>query len=650
MFASKVALAAVVFAASGLAAPPAAAAPNRIARPHTAPRVATFSVRIPSEPKASAGPKGPIARSTVDLAAQPSTNVVPNLAVAGIALGLSAATQAATVSAAPTFPVPTSAPAGPPPIPTLPAATATQPPADQISDPVTQGASCGGWSLQSNYGDRWPAASTWWEYSCTYATSQYYPHPCGPGACDAVCYGYPVDCYWVSQTSTDYFYWDGSNAVFYGESYSSSIDDGMGYSSSSSAWWDAPTAQWYNLGPFMLTMSTAGAGSGTVGVSPGAISCTSGCQSSFDSGTVVTLTASPDPGSTFTGWSGDCSGTGSCQLAMSQDRSVTATFTPNTRSLTVSKQGAGAGAGTGLVSSSPAGISCGTSCQTSFASGSTVTLSAAPDPGSVFAGWSGDCSGTGSCQLTMSQARSVTATFTPNTWGLTVSRQGAGTGLVSSSPAGISCGTSCQTSFASGSTVTLSAAPDPGSVFAGWSGDCSGTGSCQLTMSQARSVTATFAPNLPPQASFTATCTSLTCTLNASASSDPDDAIVNYAWSFGDGTSGSGQTTTHTYPKAGNYTVRLTVTDNAGASATTSRAFNPISLSARAYKQNSTEKVALSWNTPGGTTYDIYRNNTRIASLQGGSYTDTLASRGTFTYKVCAPTTSTCSNQTSVSF
>jgi hypothetical protein len=55
-----------------------------------------------------------------------------------------------------------------------------------------------------------------------------------------------------------------------------------------------------------------------------------------------------------------------------------------------------------------------------------------------------------------------------------------------------------------------------------WSGDCSGTGSCQLTMSQARSVTATFAPNLPPHASFTLTCTDLACTLYGQVSTDPD--------------------------------------------------------------------------------------------------------------------------------
>src|SRR5919204_5027025 len=192
----------------------------------------------------------------------------PAKAVTAAATEISAvaagATQphAAAATAAPRWPTRGDPPGGPPPIPALPAASDATPPADQIVDPVTAGATCGAWSLQCNYGGRWPGTSTWWEYHCTYETAQYYPHPCPEvGACDAVCYGYPFDCYSVAQVWTDYFYWDGSNAVFDGEFYSSSIDDGNGYSASSAAWWDAPTARWYNLGPYSLTVSTDGTGS-----------------------------------------------------------------------------------------------------------------------------------------------------------------------------------------------------------------------------------------------------------------------------------------------------------------------------------------------------------------------------------------------------
>jgi uncharacterized protein (DUF2141 family) len=159
--------------------------------------------------------------------------------------------------------------------------------------------------------------------------------------------------------------------------------------------------------------------------------------------------------------------------------------------LTVSKNGTGSG----TVTSNPAGINCGSTCSANFAQGSTVTLSATPASGSSFAGWSGACSGTGSCTVTMDAAKSVTATFNQapaSNFTLTVSKNGTGSGTVTSNPAGINCGSTCSANFAQGSTVTLSATPASGSSFAGWSGACSGTGSCTVTMDAAKSVTATF--------------------------------------------------------------------------------------------------------------------------------------------------------------
>jgi Divergent InlB B-repeat domain len=78
---------------------------------------------------------------------------------------------------------------------------------------------------------------------------------------------------------------------------------------------------------FALTVALAGTGSGTVASSPAGINCGIDCSEAFASGTEVTLTATPATGSTFSGWSGACAGTGACKVTMSATRSVTATFT-----------------------------------------------------------------------------------------------------------------------------------------------------------------------------------------------------------------------------------------------------------------------------------------------------------------------------------
>jgi hypothetical protein len=152
-----------------------------------------------------------------------------------------------------------------------------------------------------------------------------------------------------------------------------------------------------------------------------------------------------------------------------------------------------AGSGAGSITSNPSGVNCGATCTFEWAHGTSVTLNAAADPGSVFIGWSGGgCSGTGSCTVTLNADTAVTATFSaPRV--LTVTKAGSGSGTVTSTPAGIACGATCTSQFNDGTAVTLTAAAAAGSRFTGWSGDCSGTGNCALTMSANHAVTATFA-------------------------------------------------------------------------------------------------------------------------------------------------------------
>jgi PKD repeat protein len=82
----------------------------------------------------------------------------------------------------------------------------------------------------------------------------------------------------------------------------------------------------------------------------------------------------------------------------------------------------------------------------------------------------------------------------------------------------------------------------------------------------------------PPLASFTSTCSGLTCGFDGSSSSDPDGTIISYSWNFGDGTLGSGPTASHTYAAVGTFTVALIVTDNAGVTGAQSKNVTVVSI------------------------------------------------------------------------
>jgi hypothetical protein len=128
---------------------------------------------------------------------------------------------------------------------------------------------------------------------------------------------------------------------------------------------------------------------------------------------VVTLTATPASGSTFAGWSGcdAISGT-TCSVGMSTARAVTASFSRQTFTLSVTNTGL---LSSGTVTSSDGRINCGATCSASYASGSTVVLTATPTGFlSIFTGWSGcDAESATTCTVTMTSARSVTANFLP---------------------------------------------------------------------------------------------------------------------------------------------------------------------------------------------------------------------------------------------
>ena len=332
------------------------------------------------------------------------------------------------------------------------------------------------------------------------------------------------------------------------------------------------------------------------------------------------------------------------------------TAPPPTFALTVSKTGAGGG----TVTSNPAGISCGASCSASFNSGTTVTLTAAPAAGSTFTGWSGSgCTGMGSCTVTMTASRAVTASFGGQSFALTVNKSGPGTGTVSSAPAGISCGATCSASFSSGTTVTLTAAPNTGSTFTGWSGSsCTGTGTCTVTMTAARSVTAAFGAQAlsltvspttgPVGTQFTATLSNWTGAgwIALAPAGSPDSAFGAWAYVSSLATVGNTKTWSVTPPTAGSYEIRLY--SDGFTRAGTSPAFT---VSAAGPPQGNASIVVSPATGPAGTQFTATVSNWTgggwIALAPAGSpdsaygawaYVSSLPGAGTKTWNVTPPT------------
>jgi hypothetical protein len=119
------------------------------------------------------------------------------------------------------------------------------------------------------------------------------------------------------------------------------------------------------------------------------------------------------------------------------------------------------------------GIDCGTSCAAAYDVGTNVTLTATPLSGFAFSGWSGDCSGTSPCIVTMNGDKTVTANFVGQSKAvITVGKYGGngyipGTGTITSSPSGLNCDEACTSQsaeFPIGTVVTITATPAQGSV------------------------------------------------------------------------------------------------------------------------------------------------------------------------------------------
>ncbi len=273
------------------------------------------------------------------------------------------------------------------------------------------------------------------------------------------------------------------------------------------------------------TYTVSGAASPAAG---GSVSCTSPVSYGATSSCTPTATA----GYTFASWSGDCAGSGVCEISnITANKTVTAAFTLNT--YTVS--GAASPVAGGSVS-----------CTSPVSYGATSSCTPTATAGYTFASWGGDCAGSGVCEITnITTHKSVTANFAPTNTG----RCGAANNVATINPptTGICAeGTASPISAVSGNynwtcagsvaaistddamcssgqqfTVSGTAAPAAGGsvscaspvnagadstctptatagyTFANWSGDCTGTGTCSIAnISANKAVTANFAPTV----------------------------------------------------------------------------------------------------------------------------------------------------------
>ncbi len=268
--------------------------------------------------------------------------------------------------------------------------------------------------------------------------------------------------------------------------------------------------------PVTMTVTSAVTHPITVNITPtagGTASCT---PNPVTHGGNSSCSATPATGYTFSGWSGDCTGA-SCDLTnVDSAKTVTATFTQNTYPITVNVTPTAGG----TASCTPNPV----------AHGGNSSCSATPATGYTFAGWSGDCTGASCALASVDSAKTVTATFTQNTYPISVNVTPTAGGSASCTPNPV----------AHGGNSSCSATPATGYTFSGWSGDCTGANCALANVDSAKTVTATFTQNtypisvnVTPTAGGTASCTPNPVAHggNSSCSATPASGYTFAGWS-----------------------------------------------------------------------------------------------------------------------
>ena len=257
--------------------------------------------------------------------------------------------------------------------------------------------------------------------------------------------------------------------------------------------------------PYTLTVTPPTGGK----VQGAGINCGAGgtaCAVNMPAAMTLGIAATPSAGYTFTGWSGDCTGTTSdLWVALNGPRTCGATFTPT----------GGGGGGTFQLTISPVptggtvtgnGLNCGaggSACSVTLGTSTIASLTATPATGYTFTSWGGACSGTtASTTVLVDAARTCSATFTATGGGpvngppytLTITSPAGG----KIDGAGINCGaggTACAVTMPAAMTLGLTATPSAGYTFTAWTGDCTGSaGSQWVALNGPRACGATFTP------------------------------------------------------------------------------------------------------------------------------------------------------------
>jgi hypothetical protein len=229
-----------------------------------------------------------------------------------------------------------------------------------------------------------------------------------------------------------------------------------------------------------LTLAPIGTGNAPTASPTNSSGCSSG---QYYADETITLTANPGTCYRLDNWAGTNSPSSNILTMPDSNTTVTANYAPISYTLTTSVNPPGSGTiGVSSNSNCPGGM---------YSEGTSVQLTAIPATGWSFFNWTGGLTGSvNPGSVIIHGDTSVTANFKPS---LSVSKTGTGSGTVTSVPNGINCGTTCSTYFDYNTLVTLTVIPAPGSTFTDWSGEgCTGTGTCIVTMSAAKTVTANF--------------------------------------------------------------------------------------------------------------------------------------------------------------